>query len=285
MLHRLSAKDGTELFLREYEPSVRHPDPRTLLLVHGAFEHGELYDHAGRFFAARGWRTLIPDLRGHGVSGGTVMHVRRFAEYVADLRSVLSYADADPARTAIVGNSMGGLATARLVQNADGGGPSPAAAAALCSPLLRIVTPVPPLVLVAGKVCRLVRPRTRFAVPANPDDPIAAARPDDPLRHDSVTAAWFFAVRRAVKAVWKDAAKMSTPLHVMQSGADRVVCPVAPGRWINRVGSEERSCELLPGADHEVFQEADWRRHAERLSRWFDGHVPVRVRSTARRAA
>ncbi|NNJ24405.1 alpha/beta fold hydrolase [Alienimonas chondri] len=273
--HRVLAGDGAELRVREFEGAGSASASRTLLLVHGAFEHGALYEHAGRYFAERGWRALVPDLRGHGLSGGEPMHVRRFAEYVADLRGILQRFDAEPDRTAIIGNSMGGLATARLTQSADRGGPSPAAAVALCSPLLRIVTPVPVMTLAAGKMCRLLRPRTRFAVPPRPLDPRVAARPHDPLRRTSVTASWFFAVRRAVKAVWKDAARIETPLHIMQSGADRVVCPLAPGVWINEVGAADRSCEVLPGACHEVFQEPEWRRHAARLADWFENHVPA----------
>ena len=271
--------------MRSFEPAPPGAADRTLLLVHGAFEHGALYEHAAREFARRGWRVLLPDLRGHGVSGGVPMHVRRFAEYVADLRLILDRFGAEPARTAAVGNSMGGLATARLIQNADRGGPCPVAAAALCSPLLRIVTPVPVLTLIAGKACRLMRPQTRFAVPPDPDDPLAAARAADPLRRESVTASWFFAIRRAVKAVWKDAAAMDTPLHVMQSGDDRVVCPLAPGVWINRVGAADRSCEVLPGAGHEVFQERDWRRHAARIAGWLGERVPASEPAAARRAA
>ncbi|MEM9702373.1 MAG: alpha/beta fold hydrolase, partial [Planctomycetota bacterium] len=212
---------------------------------------------------------------GHGRSGGVEMHVRRFAEYVADLRTILDRFGADPTRTAVVGNSMGGLAAVRLTQNADRGPGCPVAAAALCSPLLRIVTPVPVLKLIAGKACRLLRPQTRFEVPVDPHDPAVAARPHDPLRRDSITASWFFAVRRADKAAWKDARRIETPLHIMQSGADRVVCPLAPGVWVNEVGSDTRSCEVLPGAGHEVFQEPDWRRHADRIADWLDAQVPA----------
>ena len=282
-VNTVAAGGGVDLVVRSYGPPAGRATGRTLLLVHGAFEHGGRYDHAARFFARRGWRALVPDLRGHGVSGGPAMHVARFVQYAADLRRILAEHGADPATTAAVGNSMGGLAVCRLMQGGDGGGPSPLAAAALCSPLLRIVTPVPPLTLAAGKVCRLVRPTARFAVPPDPEDPVAAARPHDPLRHEFVTAAWFFAVRRAVKAVWRDAPKMSAPLTVLQSGADRVVCPLAAAAWINRVGSADRGCEVLPGASHEVFREPDWERHAAKLDRWLSDRVPAAGR--ARRAA
>ena len=277
--------DGTRLHVRAFEPAM--PAARTLLWVHGAFEHGGRYGHAARFFARLGWRVLVPDLRGHGESGGVPMHARRFDEYAADLRAVLGEAGTSPARTAAVGNSMGGLAVARLMAGAAAGtgdDPVPVAAGALCSPLLRIVTPVPLLTRAAGHAVKLVRPSTRFAVPPDPlaPPPAAGERPD-PLRHRSVTAAWFFAVRRGVRDAWRDAAKVSAPLRVMQSGADRVVCPLAGGVWLCDVASEDRSCRVLPGAAHEVFREPDWPAHAAALHRWLDARVPGAV--PQRRAA
>ena len=289
-----TAANGVPLHVRVYEPAIAAG--RTLLWVHGAFEHGDRYGHAVRFFADRGWRALVPDLRGHGRSGGIPMHARRFEEYAEDLRAVLAAAGCDPARTAALGNSMGGLAVARLLAGAgaaggpgEAGEPAPVAAAALCSPLLRIVTPVPWLTRAAGHAVKIVRPTTRFAVPRDPGlpggakgGPAAAGEPADPLRHDSVTAGWFFAVRRGVREAWRDAGRITTPLAVVQSELDRVVCPLAAGEWVGTVGSPDRSHRVLPGAAHEVFREPNWRTHAADLHRWLDARVPA---ARARRAA
>ena len=274
--------DGTPLHVRVYEPAVAAG--RTLLWVHGAFEHGGRYGHAARFFAARGWRVLVPDLRGHGKSGGVPMHARRFDEYPADLRAVLRAAGTDPGRTAALGNSMGGLAVARLLagRGAAGDEPAPIAAGALCSPLLRIVTPVPWLTRAAGHAVKLACPTTRFAVPPNPDRPVDSDAAADPLRHDSVTAGWFFAVRRGVRDAWRQADRVAGPLTILQSERDRVVCPQAAGEWAATVASADISHRVLPGASHEVFREPDWRTHAADLHRWFDARVPP---ASARRAA
>lgn len=45
------------------------PDARPLLAVHGAFDHGRMWDGLAPALAERGFRVIAPDLRGHGDSG------------------------------------------------------------------------------------------------------------------------------------------------------------------------------------------------------------------------
>ncbi len=81
--HVLRTHDGLELISRRFEPlEPCAVEGRSLVIVHGASEHGRRYDHVARLFADRGWTVIVGDNRGHGRSGGNPMHVRRFEDYL-----------------------------------------------------------------------------------------------------------------------------------------------------------------------------------------------------------
>ena len=286
---RISAEDGTPLFVRTFTPPARvravGGPPRTLLMIHGATDHGGRRVHVARFFAERGWTVRVMDLRGHGRSGGVPMHVRRFGRYVADAARVLDWSadnrdGAGPARTAVLGGSMGGLVAVRLAQRF----PDRLAAAALCSPLLGLKWRLSKLVFAAGAVLSVVRPKTRFRwrVESTVDErggPFAHD-PPDPLRHGSVTARWFFAVRRARLQAWNQAADTRVPLLVVQSGDDHVIDPDAGRRWVDAVaaaGNADATFRLAAHARHDLLREPDWDRHAAVLAEWLDARVPASI--------
>src|SRR5580700_1596996 len=129
----VKAEDGVDLFVRRFHPRSRDAD-RTLVLIHGMAEHGQRYFHVVESMLARGWNLLVPDLRGHGLSGGEPVHVDDFSEYVSDLRQIFDAHPLDRQKTVIVGHSLGGLISARFVQQF----PDSVSALALVSPLLRV---------------------------------------------------------------------------------------------------------------------------------------------------
>lgn len=79
----------------------------TVVCCHGWLDQGAAWDAVACRLAARGFRVLAPDHRGHGHSAwtppGTTYH---FMEYVADLDAVLD--EARVASAILVGHSMGG---------------------------------------------------------------------------------------------------------------------------------------------------------------------------------
>lgn len=76
----------------------------TVVMVHGAFCGGWVFDAFRAPFEARGWTVLAPDLPGHG-SGGAVAG-RSMSDY-AD--AVVQLCSALPERPVLLGHSMGGL--------------------------------------------------------------------------------------------------------------------------------------------------------------------------------
>jgi alpha-beta hydrolase superfamily lysophospholipase len=269
----IAAVDGTDLFIRRYAPGGRDPG-RTLVIVHGASEHGGRYEHVAQEFVARDWNVIAGDLRGHGRSGGTRTHVGDFRHYVADVETLLDRLELDPRRTALLGHSMGGLIGIRLAQHI----PERVACLVAMSPLLGVNVPIPRTTLAVGKILSLVAPQWRFRSRVDPRhttrNPAALEqRLADPLIHRSVTAGWFFQMRRALRSAWRDAHKLTLPLLVMQAGQDYIVDPDVVEPWLRTSGSSDATYRCLPDCLHELLNEPDWRSTAGLVADWLHPRV------------
>jgi pimeloyl-ACP methyl ester carboxylesterase len=77
----------------------------TVVMVHGAFCGGWSFERFQAPFAARGWRVLAPDLRGHGGSAEPVAGLS-MEDYARDLVRLCAELPEPPV---LVGHSMGGL--------------------------------------------------------------------------------------------------------------------------------------------------------------------------------
>jgi pimeloyl-ACP methyl ester carboxylesterase len=104
--------DGVRLVYDDFGPRDGVP----MVLCHGLTMTGAQFRDAAAAFAARGYRVLAPDLRGHGRSGvpgrvsRTTFSLERFE---ADALAML--ADAGLERVHWVGNSLGGIVGLRLL--------------------------------------------------------------------------------------------------------------------------------------------------------------------------
>jgi lysophospholipase len=267
------ADDGIALFVRRYQPDSGDAD-RSVLLVHGMSEHGQCYQHVAESMVARGWNVVLPDLRGHGQSGGDHIHVDDFGEYVADLKRIFDQTGLDSHNTVLVGHSMGGLISARFVQQF----PHNVRALALLSPLLGVRVRISPITVALARLISLVRPRSRFRKRTRREDstrnPEAILR-DDPLIRESVTAAWYFAMRHALRTAWELAEQVSCPTLVMQAGSDLVVDPAAPHGWLQRVGSADKAIRMFPDHYHELLNEIDWSNTLADLLDWLEQRLIV----------
>jgi lysophospholipase len=269
----LQADDGVELFVRRFEPLSRDAD-RSMVLVHGMSEHGQCYEHVARSAVARGWNVLVPDLRGHGRSGGEHIHVSDFGEYVADLKRIFDWGGLCSQKTVMVGHSMGGLISARFVQQH----PDCVSALALLSPLLGVRVRVSPFTVALARILSIVRPKSRFRKRINPAhssrNPEALFRgAQDPLIRQSLTAAWYFAMRSALQTVWDLAEQIACPLLVLQAGSDLIVDPAAPLAWLERVASTDKTLRILPDHFHELLNEIDWANTLADMLDWFEPRV------------
>lgn len=261
--------DRQRLFVRFYEAQSPVPGRRTLLIAHGASEHGDRYRHIAEFFTGQGWNVIVGDHRGHGRSTGVRTHIKTFEQYAQDLELIRSHFALAPESTAVLGHSMGGLIAIRHAQLF----PGRSAGLVLISPLLRVKVPIPRRTLALGRVLSVLAPRTRFRSRVDPRTvtrcPEALKRRlQDALMHRSVTARWFFAMRAGVQSAWKAAHKIRSPILILQAGADQIVDPRAPELWLKTIPSRDAEFRCFPDHFHELLNEPDWPDTAHLISDW-----------------
>ena len=222
-MHRLLIR-GAELVVREYAPAAESrtvPAQRTVLLLHGVCEHGGRYGEFATAAVLRGWRVLVPDLRGHGISGGIRTHITDVQEYLADAESILQQLVRQDALLTVVGHSFGGLLAALWILQE----PLRFRAGVMLSPAMGVNVPISLGKWVAGKLLSLVWPTFRFktgikGADLSHDEEYLARRRADTLIIRSVTCGWFFAMQRGVERAWEASARCQIPLLVLQGSAE-----------------------------------------------------------------
>jgi pimeloyl-ACP methyl ester carboxylesterase len=84
----VAASDGVSLVWRLRLPGAKAR--AAVLLLHGGLEHGGRYLHVAARLADADLATYLPDLRGHGRSGGRPARIERMSLLVDDLGQMLA---------------------------------------------------------------------------------------------------------------------------------------------------------------------------------------------------
>lgn len=269
----IRAQDGTNLFVRSFRSD--EDCERTLVILHGTSEHGGRYDHVARVAVKHGWHVLTVDLRGHGQSGGIPVHATRFENYLTDLDSIWQHFALTAEQTVLLGHSFGGLVSIRFAETR----PQKLSGLVLSSPLLAVRVKIDAFTLALGKLMSIVRPTTRFTSKVPPGDTchdpeVLRRREADPLIHRSVTAAWFFQMKRALAEAWRDAQQLTIPILALQAEEDRIVDPSVVAPWLETTASRRPDFQLIPGAYHEIFNEPEWRDTLDAALSWMNEQIP-----------
>jgi alpha-beta hydrolase superfamily lysophospholipase len=264
---RQTLPDGTQLHVRVWTPTHSRAD-RTVLWIHGGCEHGGRYDHVATRWAERGWRLILPDHRGHGLSDGVRTDVLTFEQYLEDLQTVLKVHAPNGRADLWVGHSMGGLLAARLAQTTP-----PPRGVILSSPLLGLLIRVPLWKWCLGQLLVSFVPTLRFRTGLDPhnmtrDEVFLERRRVDPDLQRTVTARWFFALQAMLRKVQRDAARVQCPLLLLQGLADRTVDPQAARDWLRRTSAIRRELIEYPECVHELLNDTCWPEVTETMLDW-----------------
>ncbi len=271
----VEADDGVTLFVRDCHPdepslSAGNP-PRTFVWVHGLGEHGGRYLHFAEDLVGRGWRVILPDLRGHGRSTGLRTHVTSFDQYAADTARVWSRFALGSGRAVLGSHSMGGLVALRAVQT-DRVQPS---ALVLSSPLLGVKVRVSSLKRFLGRALVRFVPEARFRNGLDPrnmtsDEEFARQRREDPLIVRTVTASWFFAMEAAIAQAHRDASRIAVPVLALQGLSDLTTDGDVLANWLAKTNSGAKELLRLPDHVHELLHETDWHETLDLILEWLE---------------
>lgn len=270
----ITTDDRLDLFWQSWAAS----EPRgVIVIIHGLAEHCGRYRETGEFFAANGWAVYACDLRSHGLSpdppGAGRVHVDRFADFLLDTDAMLECARSrhKDLPVYILGHSMGGLITILYALKQ----PKNLAGAIISSPALGIHPDFKPPLYLKLMVGILSRLAPRLLVESNldaqavsRDRAVVDAYLNDPLVSKKVSTRWYSEIIKSMKAAHMGAPKLETPMLVMQSGADRLVDPSAPARWVEATPRGMTESVLWEGLYHEMFNEPEKEKVRAKTLEW-----------------
>ncbi len=274
---RITTADGLDLVWQSWTPA----SPRgVIVIIHGLAEHSERYRESAEFLSANDWAVYACDLRAHGLSpnppkAGRV-HVNRFEDYFRDVDALTGLAREKYGELPmyLLGHSMGGLIAIRYALEKPAG----LAGAIISSPALGTHPEFKPPILLKLMVSILSRLAPRLLVASDLDtqaisrDPaVVKAYIDDPLVSQKVSTRWYGEIMKSMKKAHKGAASLRIPILLMQSGADRLVDPTAPGRWTSAAPEGLVELVVWNGLYHEMLNEPEKDRVRARLLEWLDG--------------
>lgn len=253
----LPGSTGDLLFRRSWLPRTSE---RIVILVHGYGEHSGRYEHTASDLARAGFEVHAYDQQGHGRSGGTRCHVRRFEHLVDDLEGFVAAVRAErpPLPVVVVGHSIGGLVVAAYASQRN---PKVAGVVA-SSAVLSMPEGVSRARVIAFRGLKWLAPRLSLASQLDPkalsrDPEVVRAYLEDPLVQRKITASLASEILSAMKRTVAAATAVRVPMLLLHGEDDRV-CPVAGSRnFFEQLNVTQRGLHTYPGLQHEIFNEPE----------------------------
>ncbi len=248
--------DGLHLHVRRWDPPA--PRAATVVLLHGANEHGARYPVLIQRLTDAGYRVIAPDQRGHGKSEGQRGNVDRFERLLEDIEAVLDEpavgGGTRPVR--VIGYSTGGLVATEFALRR----PARTSALIVAAPAFGTGSGVPWPALVATRVLARVAPSVglvRMNPHAMSTDPAEAAAylVDPDVYHGRVRAGLVGAATARMRDLPARIGRLSAPLLVLHGGRDQHASLTASRRILAAAGSADKTLIEYPSARHDLFHE------------------------------
>lgn len=269
------------LFYRSWLPA--HAPKARLLLVHGLAEHSGRYEDFAAFLTGRGFAIYTMDLPSHGRSANPSSPYERaafidsFTEHeqaVWDLNS-LSAAELPQVPGFILGHSMGGLITSKVIIQ-DQAASAPAFAGAILS-AAALESPDRPGAIQLALIRILARWFPRLGVMKiaasglSRDAAVVSDYQQDPLNYNgSINARCALELLNAMDYVASHEHGIATPMLVLHGSADAITLASGSQRLHANIASDDKTLVVYPGLYHEILNDPERQSVYEDIGNWLE---------------
>lgn len=261
-------EDGVPIQCRIWDPGNAENE---VWIVHGLGEHSGRYFHLADKLVEAGFRVIIADQRGNGLSGGKRGHAASMDQLEADLSQTI-HQTSNGLKGFIIGQSMGGLLVAKYLATAD----HQLSAAVLLSPMFRTTNPPPAIKVWLAHLMKYLYPSLTLKAGINVAD--LTSDPDkiddyrmDGLAHQMISASLGASLLETGEAVLQRAEKVSVPILVTHGDLDKITCPEAAREFADNCKTAE--FKLWEGKRHELHQETDNDQIIDQIIDWLKQHT------------
>ncbi|MCF6094144.1 lysophospholipase [Microaerobacter geothermalis] len=261
-----------DLFYRKHW-TVEKPKA-VILLIHGAAEHCERYDHVGQWFNQQGISLYSGDLPGHGKSPGKKGDIESFQQYISTANlwwdEITSLIPQVPHY--LMGHSMGGLVAARLMETTSLS--VLPRGVILSSPLFELQLEVPEWKDKMARLIRNIYPQLQMPSGIQPEqvsrDPqVVQSYARDPLISHKVSIRWYIALQKEMKQLWEEISSIpDVPFLILQAGTDKLVKPEAAERFYQQLPVRRKELKILPDLYHEILNEPEKEEVLQMIRSW-----------------
>jgi acylglycerol lipase len=263
---------GLKIFVRSWLPEGK---PRALVVIVPGFNsHGGQYVDVATQLAARGLAVYTLDLRGRGRSDGERFYVESFADYVADVHTVVTLAKSrQPGlKTFLLGHSAGGVVSCGYTLEHQ------SELAGLVCESFAFQVPAPDFALAVIKGISHLAPHAHVLRLKNEDfsrDPaqVAALNADPLIAHETQPTKTVAEMVRADERLKRDFPLIKLPVFILHGSLDKATKPSGSQLFYEKVGSTDKTLKIYDGYFHDLLHDVGKEVVMADVQAWLDKRI------------
>lgn len=260
--------DGLKLFYTRRECASSQS---VLIFVHGLNEYMGRYGHVLDFFG-KTHTVYFYDQRGHGFSEGPRAFVKKFSDYVDDLKIFINHvSEQNPnQKIFVIGHSMGGQILLNYLGQES---KTFLAGAVFSSPNIKIHMRISAVKKFIGTQLAEHTPKFRLPSEVSPqwlthDEASVRAYKKDPMIPKYITAGLALELLHNQEHLMELAHKISLPVLMMHAGDDHISSKEATEEFFEKIASQDKQLKIYEGFYHELFNEVEKEKVFDEVLKW-----------------